>query len=86
MKNCYAALPDHGKVIVCEYILPVAPETNHAARTVFHVDAIMLAHNPGGKERTEQEFEALAKGAGFEGFRVACSAYDTKVMEFLKTN
>ncbi|KAJ8427909.1 hypothetical protein Cgig2_023285 [Carnegiea gigantea] len=86
LKNCYAALPDHGKVIVCEYILPVAPETNHAARTVFHVDAIMLAHNPGGKERTEQEFESLAKGAGFEGFRVACSAYDTKVMEFLKKN
>ncbi|KAJ8446400.1 hypothetical protein Cgig2_019293 [Carnegiea gigantea] len=84
LKNCYAALPDHGKVIVCEYILPVEPETSHAARTVFHVDAIMLAHNPGGKERTEQEFEALAKGAGFEGFRVACSAYDTKVMEFLK--
>uniref|UniRef100_A0AAU7BAY9 O-methyltransferase 1 n=1 Tax=Lophophora williamsii TaxID=130138 RepID=A0AAU7BAY9_LOPWI len=86
LKNCYAALPDHGKVIVCEYILPVAPETNHAARTVFHVDAIMLAHNPGGKERTEQEFESLAKGAGFEGFRVACSAYGTKVMEFLKKN
>lgn len=86
LKNCYAALPDHGKVIVCEYILPVAPETNHAARTVFHVDAIMLAHNPGGKERTEHEFESLAKGAGFEGFRVACSAYDTKVMEFLKKN
>lgn len=86
LKNCYAALPDHGKVIVCEYILPVAPETSHAARTVFHVDAIMLAHNPGGKERTEQEFESLAEGAGFEGFRVACSAYDTKVMEFLKKN
>ncbi|KNA15947.1 hypothetical protein SOVF_093740 [Spinacia oleracea] len=84
LKNCFASLPDHGKVIVCEYILPVAPETSHAARTVFHVDAIMLAHNPGGKERTEQEFEALAKGSGFEGFRVACSAYDTKVMEFLK--
>ncbi|KMT16477.1 hypothetical protein BVRB_3g050950 [Beta vulgaris subsp. vulgaris] len=86
LKNCYASLPDHGKVIVCEYILPVAPETNHAARTVFHVDAIMLAHNPGGKERTEQEFEGLAKGAGFEGFRVACSAYDTKVIEFYKKN
>ncbi|GAB4826099.1 Caffeic acid 3-O-methyltransferase [Ancistrocladus abbreviatus] len=86
LKNCYVALPEHGKVIVCEYILPVAPETNNAARTVFHVDAIMLAHNPGGKERTEKEFEALAKGAGFEGFQVACSAYGTKVMEFLKKN
>ncbi|XP_074281565.1 caffeic acid 3-O-methyltransferase-like [Silene latifolia] len=84
LKNCYFALPDNGKVIVCEYILPVEPETSYAARTVFHVDAIMLAHNPGGKERTELEFEALAKGAGFQGFRVASSAYDTKIMEFLK--
>ncbi|GMH08820.1 hypothetical protein Nepgr_010660 [Nepenthes gracilis] len=86
LKNCYDSLPNNGKVIVCEYILPVAPETNNAARTVFHVDVIMLAHNPGGKERTEKEYEALAKGAGFQGFQVACSAYDTKVMEFLKNN
>ncbi|KAL9261309.1 Caffeic acid 3-O-methyltransferase-like protein [Drosera capensis] len=84
LKNCFDALPDHGKVIVCEYILPVAPETSNAARLVFHVDAIMLAHNPGGKERTEKEFEALAKGSGFRGFKVTASAYDTKVMEFLK--
>ncbi|GAB2264995.1 Caffeic acid 3-O-methyltransferase [Dionaea muscipula] len=84
LKKCYASLPDHGKVIVCEYILPVAPETTNAARVVFHVDAVMLAHNPGGKERTEKEFEALAKGAGFRGFQVAASAYDTKVIEFLK--
>lgn len=84
LKNCYLNLPDHGKVIVCEYILPVAPEATNAARVVFHVDAIMLANTRGGKERTEKEFEALAKGAGFRGFRVAAIAYDTKVMEFFK--
>ncbi|GAB4858622.1 Caffeic acid 3-O-methyltransferase [Ancistrocladus abbreviatus] len=86
LKNCYASLPDHGKVIVCEYIFPVAPETNNHAKEVFHLDAIILAHNTGGKERTEEEFEDFAKGAGFEGFRVACSAYGTKIMEFLKKN
>ncbi|KAJ8443725.1 hypothetical protein Cgig2_029630 [Carnegiea gigantea] len=77
---------DHGKVIVCDYILPVALETSHSARIASNLDIHMLAYCGGGKERTEQEFEALAKGAGFESFRVTCSAYDLKVLEFLKKN
>ncbi|KAF7133514.1 hypothetical protein RHSIM_Rhsim09G0210100 [Rhododendron simsii] len=84
LKNCYDALPNNGKVIVTECILPVAPDTSLASKNVIHIDVIMLAHNPGGKERTEKEFEALAKGAGFEGFRVMCCAFNTYVMEFLK--
>ncbi|PRQ60590.1 Caffeic acid 3-O-methyltransferase [Rosa chinensis] len=84
LKNCYAALPDNGKVILGECILPVAPDTSLATKGVVHIDVIMLAHNPGGKERTEQEFEALAKGSGFQGIRVACNAFNTYVIEFLK--
>ena len=84
--NCYTALPDHGKVIVCDYILPMAPETSHSVRVASNLDIYMLAYCGGGKERTEQEFEALAKGAGFESFTVVCSTYDLKVMEFLKKN
>ncbi|BFG23611.1 hypothetical protein CerSpe_098850 [Prunus speciosa] len=86
LKNCYAALPDNGKVILGECILPVAPDSSLATKGVVHIDVIMLAHNPGGKERTEQEFQALAKGAGFQGFNVACSAFNTYVIEFLKKN
>ncbi|XP_057479512.1 caffeic acid 3-O-methyltransferase-like [Actinidia eriantha] len=84
LKNCHDSLPDDGKVIISECILPVAPDTGLATKIVFHVDVIMLAHTPGGKERTEKEFEALSKGAGFEGFRVVCCAFSTYVMEFLK--
>ncbi|XP_070677064.1 caffeic acid 3-O-methyltransferase-like [Malus domestica] len=86
LKNCYAALPDNGKVIVAECILPVAPDSSLATKGVVHIDEIMLAHNPGGKERTEKEFEALAKGSGFQGFRVVCSAFNTYAIEFLKKN
>lgn len=85
LKNCYNALSPNGKVIVAECILPVAPDNSLATKTVVHIDCIMLAHNPGGKERTEKEFEALAKGAGFQGFRVVCRAFHTYVMEFLKS-
>uniref|UniRef100_A0A224XFB0 caffeate O-methyltransferase n=1 Tax=Hypericum kalmianum TaxID=473045 RepID=A0A224XFB0_9ROSI len=84
LKNCYDALPETGKVIVVECILPEVPDSSLASKLVIHIDTIMLAHNPGGKERTEKEFEALAKGAGFQAFRIACCAFGTYVMEFLK--
>nr|WMX25282.1 O-methyltransferase OMT4 [Lophophora williamsii] len=84
LKNCYNALPDNGKVIVCDYVLPMAPETSNAAKTVFLLDAIMLANFVGGKGRTKQEFEALARKVGFEGFEVPCSSYDFSVMELFK--
>ncbi|KAM2164636.1 hypothetical protein ACFX1Q_042163 [Malus domestica] len=75
MFNCYATLPDNGKVILVDIIIPVSPNSSLATKLANHVDMIMLAHNPGGKERTEKEFEALVKGSGFQGFRVMCSAF-----------
>ncbi|PON71951.1 O-methyltransferase COMT-type [Parasponia andersonii] len=84
LKNCFDALPENGKVILAECILPVAPDSSLATKGVVHIDVIMLAHNPGGKERTQKEFEALAKGAGFQGFQVQCNAFNTYVIELLK--
>ncbi|KAG5229465.1 hypothetical protein OIU76_022755 [Salix suchowensis] len=84
LKNCYDALPENGKVILVDCILPVVPDTSLATKGVFHVDVIMLAHNPGGKERTEKEFESLAKGSGFKGFEVMCCVFNTYVIEFRK--
>ncbi|KAH7543716.1 hypothetical protein ACOSQ2_031944 [Xanthoceras sorbifolium] len=84
LKNCYEALPENGKVIVCECILPVTPDSSVASKVVFHVDCFMMTLNPGGKERTEDEFKALAKGAGFQGFKLVCSAFNFYIMEFLK--
>jgi hypothetical protein len=84
LKNCYDAVPENGKVIVAECILPEAPDTSLASKGVIHIDVIMLAHNPGGKERTEKEFRALAKGAGFQGFKVFNNAFNTYLMEFHK--
>uniref|UniRef100_N1R3X4 Caffeic acid 3-O-methyltransferase n=1 Tax=Aegilops tauschii TaxID=37682 RepID=N1R3X4_AEGTA len=65
LKNCYDALPAHGKVVVIECILPEKENPNATPRALFHVDMIMLAQNPGGKERYEREFRKLAMGAGF---------------------
>lgn len=84
LKNCHKALPENGKVILAECILPEEPDTTLATKNVVHVDVIMLAHNPGGKERTEKEFGALAKGAGFKDFSKICCAYNTWIIELYK--
>ncbi|KAK7320259.1 hypothetical protein VNO77_29578 [Canavalia gladiata] len=86
LKNCYDSLPDTGKVILAECIIPETPNSKLSSRCVFQMDVIMLCHSSGGKERTEKQYEALAKGAGFQGFRVACRVLNMYVMEFLKTN
>ena len=84
LKNCYEALPENGKVIVVESVLPEAPDSTRATQVVLRVDMIMMALNPGGKERTQKEFEALAKEAGFKGFRKASCVLNQWVMEFCK--
>lgn len=84
LKNCHKALPDIGKVIVLDAIVPVNPDSSHMARCVAQVDLIMLANNPGGKERTEQEFKSLAKAAGFSGFKGNYISATTWAIELTK--
>jgi caffeic acid 3-O-methyltransferase len=84
LKNCYKSLPNSGKVIIVESIRPVAPESSVSANIVLGQDLLMLAQNPGGKERTQKEFEALALKSGFSGGEVICCAYYSWVMEFRK--
>ncbi|CAL9058083.1 caffeic acid 3-O-methyltransferase [Musa acuminata AAA Group] len=84
LKNCWKALPQKGKVIVVELILPTLPKPTTKAQCAFHADLAMLAFNPGGKERTEEEFEAMAKAAGFSGFNATYVFACAWVMELIK--
>ncbi|CAD5168293.1 unnamed protein product, partial [Musa acuminata subsp. malaccensis] len=65
LKNCWKALPQHGKIIVVEHVLPAVPEPTANAQAVFQLDLAMMVYCVGGKERTEKEFKALATEAGF---------------------
>ncbi|URE22542.1 caffeic acid [Musa troglodytarum] len=84
LKNCWKSLPENGKVLVVEYIRPVAPAATAKAQFVFQLDLVMLAHCIGGKERTEEEFRALATEAGFAGFNAAAMFAGMSVLEFTK--
>ncbi|KAK3431537.1 hypothetical protein EUGRSUZ_E03341 [Eucalyptus grandis] len=84
LKNCYKALPANGKVIVMDFIMPDEPEDTMASRYVSLLDNAMLIQ-PGGKERTEKQFEYLCREAGFTGFKVAARAVSALgVIEFTK--
>ncbi|KAI3762214.1 hypothetical protein L1987_52639 [Smallanthus sonchifolius] len=84
LQNCYKALPDDGKVIIVESILPFVSDTNSSTKVSIHCDAILMTHYHGGKERTEEEFLVLAKGAGFAGIKKKCFVCNCWVMEFYK--
>ncbi|KAJ4803695.1 O-methyltransferase [Rhynchospora pubera] len=84
LKNCYSALPDNGKVIIVERILPVNPEATPASQGVFDVDLIMLLQTPGGKQRTKKEFEALSIEAGFSGLKATHVFANTWATELKK--
>ncbi|XP_074263670.1 inositol 4-methyltransferase-like [Silene latifolia] len=84
LKNCCAALPKGGKLILVESLIPVLPEDNLEAHMVFSLDSHTLVHNQGGKERSKEDFEGLALQTGFSGVDVFCCAYDTWVMELFK--
>jgi len=84
LKNCYDAIPSDGKVIVVEGVYPFEPNTTSAAKSIAQYDVVMMTTNPGGKERSEEEFMALARGAGFSGIRYTCFVCNSWVMEFFK--
>ncbi|XP_062231755.1 probable inactive methyltransferase Os04g0175900 [Phragmites australis] len=84
LKNCHRALPENGKVIVIQSVLPETPESTPAARDSHTMDIIILVNFKGGKERTEKEYAKLATDAGFTGFRstyIFCNFY---ALEFAK--
>ncbi|XP_045793758.1 isoliquiritigenin 2'-O-methyltransferase-like [Trifolium pratense] len=82
--NCHKALPQNGKVILVELLLPECPEATDASRMISIVDNIMFI-NAGGKERTAKEYESLAQQSGFSRLEVVSCAFSILgVMEIYK--
>ncbi|WJX93488.1 hypothetical protein P8452_75006 [Trifolium repens] len=84
LKNCYDAIPNDGKVIVLEALIPIVPENSDTAKYTSELDVLMMTQSPGGKERTKQEFIDLATRVGFSGIRFECFVCNISVMEFFK--
>ncbi|EXB83827.1 Anthranilate N-methyltransferase [Morus notabilis] len=85
LKNCSEAIPTNGKVIVVDVIFPVKPETSSHAKSNSQLDVLVMAeHQLGAKERSREEFLALATGAGFREIKFEYFMGDYWIMEFFK--
>ncbi|TXG63118.1 hypothetical protein EZV62_010112 [Acer yangbiense] len=84
LKNCYKAIPEDGKVIVMNGVLPLKPETSEAARDICLLHVRLMIRDDGATERTKEEYMALATGSGFKGINFVCYLCNFYIMEFFK--
>ncbi|KAL0873141.1 hypothetical protein Bca101_022846 [Brassica carinata] len=80
LKNCYDVLPNDGKVIIVECLVPVAPDSSLLTKQVVHLDCVMMAHTAGGRERTEGERSSILEELAFDLLR---KAFNSPVMSNL---
>ncbi|XP_076959561.1 nicotinate N-methyltransferase 1-like [Bidens hawaiensis] len=84
MINCFKAIPDGGKLIACEPVLPCHTDDTSCTRALLGADIyVMTMYRAKGKHRTEDEFRELGKLAGFTSFRAIYFDYFT-LIEFKK--
>ncbi|KAH0874609.1 hypothetical protein HID58_071971 [Brassica napus] len=85
LKNCWKALPENGKVIIMELVIPDEAESADVQSNIaFDMDLLMLTQCSGGKERSRAEYEAMAADSGFANCKFVCQAYHLWVIEFTK--
>lgn len=76
LKNCHRALPENGKLILIEAVVPQTTEPHFSK----FIDLNMLVMT-GGRERTEAEFRALYERAGFRLTRIVPTESPFSVIE-----
>jgi hypothetical protein len=79
LKNCHRALPENGKLILVEAVVPPGNEPHFSK----FIDLNMLVMT-GGRERTEEEFRALYEASGFRLTRVVATESPFSVIEGVK--
>jgi cyclopropane fatty-acyl-phospholipid synthase-like methyltransferase len=79
MRNCHRALPENGKLILVEAVVPAGNEPHFSK----FIDLNMLVMT-GGRERTEDEFRKLYEAAGFRLDRIVPTESPFSVIEGLK--
>lgn len=79
LKNCHQAMPDHGKLLLVESLIPLGNDPSPAK----FIDIIMLLM-VGGRERTEEEYRSLLRASGFELTRVIPTPSMLSIIEAVK--
>jgi hypothetical protein len=77
LRNCRAAIADGGRLLVIEHVL--APGNAPSWGKLLDLQMLVVTH--GGRERSEAEYRALLRQAGFELERVIPTASITSLIE-----
>jgi hypothetical protein len=76
LRHCRGVMPKNGKLLVVELVIPPGNEPSFGKWLDLHMLAI-----PGGRERTEAEYGAIFREAGFELTRIVPTPAGTSVVE-----
>jgi SAM-dependent methyltransferase len=80
LRNCRRVMPDDGRLVVVERVLPERFQANPLHHAIARADLTMLV-SLGGRERTEAEFARLFTAAGFRLSGVRATAMEYSVLE-----
>jgi ubiquinone/menaquinone biosynthesis C-methylase UbiE len=79
LKNCHRAMPETGKLLLVEMVIPPGNEPHFGK-----IQDLEMLLSPGGLERTEEEFRRLLAAAGFELTRIIHTESPMSVIEGVK--
>jgi hypothetical protein len=77
LRGCAAAVPDRGKVLAVEMVLPAGNQPSPAKT----FDVLMLLQHPGAGIRTEAEYSDLFADAGLRLARIIPTASPNSILE-----
>jgi hypothetical protein len=80
LRNCRAAMPRHGQLLILEEVYPARVDQSDACRGAAANDVLMLVCT-GGRQRSEEEFRGLLAASGFRLSRVVPTAGDVSVVQ-----
>lgn len=80
LQNCAEAMPDDGKVLAVEMILPAGNQPSPGKP----FDVLMLLMHPGARIRTEAELANLFRAAGLRLNRIIATASPNSILEGMR--
>jgi len=80
LRHCATAIPQDGKVLVVEMLMPRGNDPSPAKS----FDILMLLNQPGGRIRTEKEFRELFSRAGLHLARVVPTGSPNTILEGIR--
>ena len=80
LRHCATAIPQDGKVLVVEMLMPQGNDPSPAKS----FDILMLLNQPGGRIRTEEEFRELFGRAGLRLATVVPTGSPNTILEGIR--